>query len=277
MNSLNDIVQAINEKRISFKVREAIDNTIVIRIYSSEFQPSSLEIRVPFTKPVVEYDADDVAKEVASALLNGEIKSVKACCNYIVKVYGVKSKKEKLKGIFPTLKDAKEQIESMDTLFMGSVILYIDAPDGLYFYGEESRNSSKTRWYNPEELEEVLIYDLEKDNVVSLEELVTYEKWWEFSTINKMKQEIQHLHPTDEEAPSSIIQSGKRMSHEEMFSYIERISRTELLMEIKELSVKTISSRYLKAIRVSLIELGYDSSWVESEFRESLEAKYMGK
>lgn len=298
-NNIDDIILAINAKRISYKVREGIDNITVIRVYSSEFQPSSLEIRTPFTKPASEYNANDVAEKVELALLNGEIAPVKAYCNHIVKVYSIKSKKEEVTGIFPTLVDAKEQITFMDTLFMGNVILYIDAPDGLYFYGEENRYGNKKRWFTPEELDKVLIYDSEKDEVVCLDSLITFEKWWEFSAINKMKQELQHPVPTDVKPVISVMKpvgvSGtgetvnilkptlrneseshnKRMSKEEMVSFIGRISRTELLMEIKELAQTSISSRYLKAVRVSLIELGYDPSWVETEFKDALEEKYM--
>lgn len=34
--------------------------------------------------------------------------------------------------------------------------------------------------------------------------------------------------------------------------------------------------RYLKAVRVTLISLGFDTHWVEHEFRTALEKKYLG-
>lgn len=297
MNSFNDIVQAINNKTMLYKVREGLNNTTVIWVYSSDIQPASLEIRVPFTKPAEEYNVCDVAEKVEIALLNGEIQPVKACCNHILKMYQIESKKETVKGIFPNMEEAKEHVEFMDDLFWGTNITYIDAPDGIHIYGEKNRRDNKRRWYAPEELEKALVYDQKKESVVCLDELLTYEKYWEFTNVNKIKQDIQHQNPAEEKpvlcaGPSGTGNTAKilksvllnelgnknvRMSKEEMNSFIDRISRTELLKEIDELSDRSITPRYLKAIRVSLIELGYDSSWVESEFRESLEAKYMGK
>jgi len=294
MNSFNDIVQAINNKRMIYKVREGLDNTTVIRVYSSDIQPASVELRVPYTKPAAEYDACDVAEMVEKALLNGEIQPVKACCNHILKVYQIKTKKETVKGIFPNMEEAKEHVEFMDDLFWGTNITYIDAPDGIHIYGEKNCTDNKRKWYTPEELEKALIYDHKKESVVRLDELLTYEKWWEFTNVNKIKQDMQHLDPAKEEqVPSAgpsetaklikpallneVEQKNFRMSKEEMTSFIDRISRTELLMEIKELSDRPISSRYLKAIRVSLIELGYDPVWVETEFTDALEVKYKQK
>jgi len=297
MNSFSDIVQAIHEKRMVYKVREGQDNTTVIRVYSSDIQPASAEFRVPSTKPAAEYDVCDVAQKVETALLNGEIKPVKDCCNYILKVYLIKSKKEAVKGIFPTIKEAKEHAAFMDDLFWGTNITYIDAPDGIHICGEESLQGGKRKWYTPEKLEAALVYDSKTDEVVRLDELLTYEKWWELTNINKMKQDMPHPDAVEKNSvpctePGGTGQTAKlissvllnelenkniRMSAEEMTSFIDRISRTELLTEISELSDRPITPRYLKAIRVSLIELGYDQSWVETEFRHALEEKYIKK
>ena len=34
--------------------------------------------------------------------------------------------------------------------------------------------------------------------------------------------------------------------------------------------------RYIKAVRVSLVEMGYDEQWVDTEFRDAIEKKYLG-
>lgn len=75
----------------------------------------------------------------------------------------------------------------------------------------------------------------------------------------------------------------KQMTAEEMQSFIEKVGRSELYEELEDLSkgeyklVRPNSNpypRYLKAVRVSLIALGYDEGWVESTFRDALEARY---
>lgn len=72
------------------------------------------------------------------------------------------------------------------------------------------------------------------------------------------------------------------MDEDEMRAYIDSIGRRELYTE-KEDAKKFHHNgttwngypRYLKAIRVSLITLGYDQDWVETDFRDALEAKYL--
>ena len=72
------------------------------------------------------------------------------------------------------------------------------------------------------------------------------------------------------------------MDEDEMFSYINAIDRTELYDE-KEDAKKFAHNgtkwdgypRYLKAIRVSLVAMGYDEQWVDTTFRDALEEKYM--
>lgn len=65
----------------------------------------------------------------------------------------------------------------------------------------------------------------------------------------------------------------KTMDLDTMSSYIKSIGRCELWDELKERPNKY--PRYLKAIRVSLVELGYDEEWVDTTFRGALEKKYM--
>lgn len=67
------------------------------------------------------------------------------------------------------------------------------------------------------------------------------------------------------------------MTKEEMDAFIEKIGRSELYDELESMN-KAIPripySRYLKAVRVSLVALGYDEKWVDTEFRDALEKKY---
>lgn len=75
------------------------------------------------------------------------------------------------------------------------------------------------------------------------------------------------------------------MEEDEMYKYIENIGRTELFDEIEDVnSDKYILvrhncphpyPRYLKAIRVSLVAQGYDAHWVDTEFRDALEKRYL--
>lgn len=65
---------------------------------------------------------------------------------------------------------------------------------------------------------------------------------------------------------------GKTMAKEEMNNFIKKVGRTELYDEMKERPGKNL--RYLKAVRVSLVSLGYDERWVDDEFRTALEAAY---
>lgn len=75
--------------------------------------------------------------------------------------------------------------------------------------------------------------------------------------------------------------TAKIMANEEMKDFIEKVGRTELFDEKEDLANAnyklvrentTPYPRYLKAVRVSLVALGYDEKWVEGEFRDALEA-----
>lgn len=77
------------------------------------------------------------------------------------------------------------------------------------------------------------------------------------------------------------------MTEDEMYDYIDRIGRTELFDEIKDVNSDEYVlvrpnqphpyPRYLKAVRVSLVSQGYDEYWVETEFRDALEKRYLKK
>lgn len=74
-----------------------------------------------------------------------------------------------------------------------------------------------------------------------------------------------------------------KMSDEEAKEFINKIKRDELYDEIKLLSNKKNNfpstynkyPKYLKAVRITLIALGYDEKWVESKFRDLLDASFI--
>ena len=68
---------------------------------------------------------------------------------------------------------------------------------------------------------------------------------------------------------------AKIMNHNEMNTFILNIGRSELFQELRELRESGWYPRYLKAVRVSLIALGYDSLWVERPFRTALDRFYL--
>lgn len=72
----------------------------------------------------------------------------------------------------------------------------------------------------------------------------------------------------------------KTMTEEEMNTYIENIERTGLLAEVRHIISNPPHHpypRYLKAICVSLVTLGYDETWVNTTFRDALEKRYLGE
>lgn len=75
------------------------------------------------------------------------------------------------------------------------------------------------------------------------------------------------------------------MDEDEMNKFIENIGRTELYDEVHDSKLRRGERlkmkwngypRYIKAIRVSLVEMGYDERWVDTEFRDAIEMKYLG-
>lgn len=75
------------------------------------------------------------------------------------------------------------------------------------------------------------------------------------------------------------------MNKKMMNDYIEAIGRCELYDELEDIQKPEYIfirlnqphpyPRYLKAIQVSLVALGYDEGWVTSTFKEALEEKYL--
>ena len=58
--------------------------------------------------------------------------------------------------------------------------------------------------------------------------------------------------------------------------FIEKIGREELYEEVEAYKEgKAGYPKYLKAVRVCLMVLGYDHAWAEGEFRAMLEARYL--
>jgi hypothetical protein len=75
------------------------------------------------------------------------------------------------------------------------------------------------------------------------------------------------------------------MDKDEMNKFIENIGRMELYDEVHDSKLRRGERlkmkwngypRYIKAIRVSLVEMGYDEQWVDTEFRDAIEMKYLG-
>lgn len=73
--------------------------------------------------------------------------------------------------------------------------------------------------------------------------------------------------------------NGIKLNEWETKELVENISRSELFEEINSMGSampRIAYPRYLKAVRVTLISLGFDVHWVEHEFRTALEKTYLG-
>lgn len=69
---------------------------------------------------------------------------------------------------------------------------------------------------------------------------------------------------------------GRVMTDGTMNDFIEQIGRAELYEELDSMTQQNAwYPRYLKAVRVTLITVGYDFNWVETRLREALEARYL--
>ena len=75
------------------------------------------------------------------------------------------------------------------------------------------------------------------------------------------------------------------MDEDEMNKFIEKIGRCELYEEVQDSKLRRGERfnmqwngypRYIKAVRVSLVAMGYDEQWVDTEFRDAIEKKYLG-
>lgn len=73
--------------------------------------------------------------------------------------------------------------------------------------------------------------------------------------------------------------NGIKLNEWETKELVENIGRSELFEEINSMDnamPRIKYPRYLKAVRVTLISLGFDVDWVEQDFRAALEKKYLG-
>ena len=83
----------------------------------------------------------------------------------------------------------------------------------------------------------------------------------------------------------NLLRCHAMMTEEEMDAFIDKVARHEPHQELEQmsiaqracsdLSVKWGYPRYLKAVRASLVALGYDEEWVNGPFRTALERKYL--
>lgn len=72
--------------------------------------------------------------------------------------------------------------------------------------------------------------------------------------------------------------NGIRLNEEATKELVNNIARKELFDEIRSMksAVPRISyPRYLKAVRVTLVSIGFDEEWVNTDFRDALEAQYL--
>ena len=73
--------------------------------------------------------------------------------------------------------------------------------------------------------------------------------------------------------------NGIKLNEWKTKELVENIGRSELFEEINSMDnamPRIKYPRYLKAVRVTLISLGFDTHWVEHDFRTALEKKYLG-
>lgn len=71
---------------------------------------------------------------------------------------------------------------------------------------------------------------------------------------------------------------GIKLTKYEIEELVNDIARSELFEEIeamKDPESKISYPRYLKAVRVTLISLGFDEDCVENDFRDALEKEYL--
>lgn len=74
--------------------------------------------------------------------------------------------------------------------------------------------------------------------------------------------------------------NGFKLNEKATKELVEKVGRTELFEEISSMgpAIPRIPyPRYLKAVRVTLVSLGFDQDWVEGDFRDALEARYLYK
>lgn len=72
--------------------------------------------------------------------------------------------------------------------------------------------------------------------------------------------------------------NGIKLNEQATKELVNNIGREELFDEIcsmKSAVPRIAYPRYLKAVRVTLISLGFDEEWVDTDFRDALEAQYL--
>ena len=74
--------------------------------------------------------------------------------------------------------------------------------------------------------------------------------------------------------------NGLKLNEKTTKELVNKVGRSELFDEISSMKVampKIPYPRYLKAVRVTLVSLGFDEEWVDADFRDALETKYLGE
>lgn len=74
--------------------------------------------------------------------------------------------------------------------------------------------------------------------------------------------------------------NGMKLNEESTKELVDKVGRCELFEEMEAMKSSWMNipyPRYLKAVRVTLTSLGFDPEWVEHDFRNALEAKYLKK
>lgn len=66
---------------------------------------------------------------------------------------------------------------------------------------------------------------------------------------------------------------GLKMNNKRVTAFIENIGSPELYDEIKYIKENSLNiyPRYLTAVMITLIELGYDETWVNTSFKKTLD------
>ena len=72
--------------------------------------------------------------------------------------------------------------------------------------------------------------------------------------------------------------NGIKLNEQAIKELVNSIARVELFDEIysmKSAVTRIPYPRYLKAVMVTLVSLGFDEEWVNTDFRDALEAQYL--
>lgn len=72
--------------------------------------------------------------------------------------------------------------------------------------------------------------------------------------------------------------NGFKLNEKATKELVNKVGRSELFDEISFMkgSISKIPyPRYLKAVKVTLVSLGFDEEWVNTDFKNVLDAKYL--